>query len=167
MRILEGTVSIVLIAGALGAAAQELDPSAYRPIPFSQILDRPRSAPPAVSGGVVTPGFLEDLVKPEATYTGNRRAPQTDPRLMEAWVLARHLKPDAAEAFPAEYEFADGGTVAWVRMFFWVSPDGVRPVKTRGQDGALRASHRDGGARPRRTGPPGSSASRRSLVRWV
>jgi hypothetical protein len=125
-----GAMSCLLIAGVFGVAAQEWDPSAYRSIPFSLILDKPQSAPPPARGGTRTPGFQEDLVKTEATYTGNRRAPQTDPRLMEAWVLARHLKPDAAEAFPAEYEFAEGKTVAWVRMFFWVSPDnGFNPVR--------------------------------------
>jgi hypothetical protein len=112
-----GAAWVALLAGVLGVAAQDWDPAAYRPVPFSQVLDTPRSAPAFVPGGRMTPGFLEDLVKTQATFTGNRRPAQADPRLMDAWVLAHHFKPDIPEAFPLEYEFTDGTTVAWVRMF--------------------------------------------------
>jgi hypothetical protein len=130
-----GLAGVVLIAGVLGLAAQGWNPADYRPIPFSKLLDKPATAPSFVPGGAITPGLLEDLVRTEATDTGNRRLAQTDPRLMDAWILARHFEHDVGKAFLQEYEFTDGTAVAWVPMFLFVAPDGVRTVPAGGRMG--------------------------------
>lgn len=131
--LVSGAAWVALMAGVLGVAAQDWDPAAYRAVPFSQILDMPRTAPAFVPGGQIKPGFLEDLVRTEATYTGNRRPSRSDPRLMDVWVLARGFKPDIPKVFAVEYEFTDGTTVAWVPMFMFVAPDAIRPVKPGGR----------------------------------
>jgi hypothetical protein len=131
--LVSGAAWVALMAGVLGVAAQDWDPTAYRAVPFSQILDTPRTAPAFVPGGEAKPGFLEDLVRTEATFTGNRCPARTDPQLMDAWVLARGFKRNAPKAFALEYEFTDGTTVAWVPMFLFVAPDVIRPVKPGGR----------------------------------